>query len=216
MDNQSTQENIPIEQNPQTPLPVSQNHNKNYLKVIGIGMSIVSFCIAIAVVGYFLGSNKNKTAKVSAPQITSTPTPTPDPTANWKTYTNTDYNFSIKYPDTFKIDDNSANFPPIAIYLRNAAEQQTGEGGGKFNPYFLVQVEPEKMPLDKYLIKYPNLVVKEKKTVNGIDFTIVDVTMGMVTPPLYLTSNNNNIISISNQYLEEKVFDQILSTFRLD
>lgn len=40
------------------------------------------------------------------PVITATPgpTPTPDPTANWKTYTNTKYGFSIKYPNNKQVE----------------------------------------------------------------------------------------------------------------
>ncbi|HUS59959.1 MAG TPA: PsbP-related protein [Nevskiaceae bacterium] len=41
------------------------------------------------------------------PQPTPTPvveaTPTPDPTANWKTYTNTKYGYSIKYPEDWSV-----------------------------------------------------------------------------------------------------------------
>lgn len=33
------------------------------------------------------------------------PSPTPDPTANWKTFTNTIYGFSFKYPDTATVQE---------------------------------------------------------------------------------------------------------------
>ena len=41
---------------------------------------------------------------VKAPEPTPVPTPeaTPDPTADWKTYTNTEFKFSLKYPEEVK------------------------------------------------------------------------------------------------------------------
>lgn len=53
---------------------------------------------------YYLGAKQNKLVvqnpqKIITPTIVrSTLTPTPDPTANWKTYTNTKYGFSVEYP----------------------------------------------------------------------------------------------------------------------
>lgn len=93
-------------QTPQPPTPPNpQNSNINYLKTISIGMSIVSFCIGIAVIGYLFASSKNKTSQVSTPKVTSTPKPTTiptvDPTVSWKTYTNSQYGFSIKYPPSY-------------------------------------------------------------------------------------------------------------------
>lgn len=42
---------------------------------------------------------------VVAPQPSSTPSPTttPDPTANWKTYTNTKYGFTLEYPNDWVV-----------------------------------------------------------------------------------------------------------------
>jgi len=44
------------------------------------------------------------------PIATSTPmsTPTSDPTANWKTYTNTKYGYSIKYPPETRVEEGPA------------------------------------------------------------------------------------------------------------
>lgn len=68
----------PPPQPPQSPPSVSsENSSRSFWKTLAIGMSIVSFGIALAVGGYFLGANKNKTAEAPTSQITSTPTPTP-------------------------------------------------------------------------------------------------------------------------------------------
>jgi len=60
-------------------------------------------------VGAVFGAYKLGQRKVGpGPQPTPTPglvaTPTPDLTADWKTYTNTKYGYSIKYPLTYKED----------------------------------------------------------------------------------------------------------------
>jgi hypothetical protein len=39
--------------------------------------------------------------------LTPVPTPTPNPTANWKTFVNTKYGYSIKYPPDFELDTSS-------------------------------------------------------------------------------------------------------------
>lgn len=86
-------------------------------------MSIVSFGIALAVGGYFLGANKNKTAEAPTSQVA---TPTPDATvytdkgsANWKTYTNTTYGFSLKYPQDLKVSESKDNFENEVVSFRN-------------------------------------------------------------------------------------------------
>lgn len=58
-----------------------------------------------------------------APEVSPTPSPTasevPDPTANWKTYSNTKYAFSIKYPSSFQALTNSTDLYgwPKAVVL---------------------------------------------------------------------------------------------------
>lgn len=56
--------------------------------------------------GFFLANNHKNTTSQTASQTTSvtepTPTPQPDPTIDWKTYTNPENEYSIKFPnDTF-------------------------------------------------------------------------------------------------------------------
>lgn len=66
---------------------------------------------ALVIIAALLGSGVTYLAlqsKTQQPQPTPvaqtqpSPTPTPDPTANWQTYANTQYGFSIKYPSSWK------------------------------------------------------------------------------------------------------------------
>ena len=65
--------------------------------------------LAVAAGAYYLGRStsskpsSNPTVTYQTPQPTPIPTSssTPDETADWKTYTNSRYSFSIKHPDSF-------------------------------------------------------------------------------------------------------------------
>lgn len=87
------------------------NQKGNALPII---LGILIICAVGAGVYYF--SSKRTPIQQNKPVaalVSQTPTPSPSPkdeTANWKTYTNTDYNFSLKYPQKFtlKVDHTSA------------------------------------------------------------------------------------------------------------
>lgn len=105
----------PVEQIVPTAPPVSpENSNRNFWKTIGIGMSIVSFGIALAVGGYLLVVSKNKPAEVSISQITTAPTP--DPTASWKTYTNALLGYSFRYPENIRVTIPQIEGNPLVKY----------------------------------------------------------------------------------------------------
>src|SRR3989344_3737398 len=136
---------------------------QTFLIVLGLAFLLTSIVFGL----YFIKNSQliNKAAEQSE-------------TANWKTYTNNEYGFSLKYPTGFNIEDNSTNFPPFNITIKDSTKQLVGEGGGKFNPGIHIQVQSEKMSLDQYLI-----------------------------------NTGQSIISISNSFLDDSVFHQILSTF---
>jgi len=60
---------------------------------------IVILIVAVAIGGYLLWTQN----RLSFPQPTPLPAPTLNPTADWKTYTNTNFNYSVKYPPYFNI-----------------------------------------------------------------------------------------------------------------
>lgn len=106
MDEVIQQSSIP-QQAPIQPETPPENSNSNWLRTLAIGFGIVSIGTAIAVGGYFLGT-KNSQSPVQ--KIVTQPSPTPvDETANWKTYTNTKFGISIKYPDILPPDEFSPN-----------------------------------------------------------------------------------------------------------
>jgi len=137
---------------------------QTFLIVLGLAFLLTSIVFGL----YFIKNSQliNKAAEQSE-------------TANWKTYTNNEYGFSLKYPTGFNIEDNSTNFPPFNITIKDSTKQLVGEGGGKFNPGIHIQVQSEKMSLDQYLSKYANsLIVRNKQKINGSEFTIIEATIG--------------------------------------
>lgn len=81
---------------------------------------VVVIVVLLGVVGYFTFVKKPKpvaqqlapTQVANTPKSSPAPTPAPDdPTANWKTYTNTQYGIEFKYPNNWETDayDTNAN-----------------------------------------------------------------------------------------------------------
>ncbi len=66
---------------------------------------IFIFILLLAILGtvIYFGS---KQGKIVTPIQSPIPTATPDVTANWKTYSNTAYNYSVKYPTNLTIGEN--------------------------------------------------------------------------------------------------------------
>ncbi|MEX2028197.1 MAG: hypothetical protein WD988_01720 [Candidatus Curtissbacteria bacterium] len=77
------------------------------------GFAPIIIIFALAIVGlvtggaYYYGKNSSKHTQPFTQQVTlnSSSSPAADETADWKTYTNAKYKFSIKYPEDFKISE---------------------------------------------------------------------------------------------------------------
>lgn len=198
----------PVSEQYQTPIPV-QNSNRSFWKTLGIGMSIVSFCIALAVGGYILGTNKNKTTEAPTPQTT---TITPDlidtegsrsATANWKTYMSSDMGFSINYPSGWEIVEELSNHVVLGY-------QDAG-------PRFFAEAyqNPKNLSLQEWFLEYRKL--NRDKT----DFTFSPVTVGDYTgikasgaigPYIILQiPSKDEVLVMGGESFE---FNQMLSTFQ--
>ncbi len=94
-------------QAPTQPTNLPQSSSKKKWILIS---AVLLLLIVVSFGGAYFLSNKMKSTSVSkagnnslngnATQTTK-PTPTPDPTANWRTYTNTKYGYSIQYPENW-------------------------------------------------------------------------------------------------------------------
>lgn len=108
MDEQNSPQ--PIQTIPQIQPPVENSlppKNHHWLSILGVGLLIG---LLIGAGGFYvLNMQKTKTqAPITTEQTTQVaPTLPTDETANWKTYTNPTYHYSIKFPNTFEVPPQS-------------------------------------------------------------------------------------------------------------
>lgn len=101
-----------IQEKPIQPEVVSEiPQNKNFFKtvlLVVLGLIVVAGAVYA---GYQIGRRSlspreflipPKPITTQIPVVETSPSPTPDPTANWKTYTNIKYRYSVKFPINFK------------------------------------------------------------------------------------------------------------------
>lgn len=113
----------PMEELPKSAYPPLRFMSKRLI-LIFLGITAIVFVAGIFVAGRNLSTNEN------AQNTTVSPTPTPtsvDETTNWKTYTNTQYGYSIKYPEDMKIDD--SNRGAVGFYRNTVSKPGTGGQG---------------------------------------------------------------------------------------
>lgn len=133
-------------------------------------IAIAILFIVIGIGGTLLVQNINKT-----PEVTQTPTlisqpyisPTVNPTEKWQTYTNTDFMFTFKHPDSWR----------LSSYIQGrgyfVTERPTSKkAGGDYTPgvgwlNFSVQGESIQSVIDKI----PGVDKKEEIDINGLPAT---------------------------------------------
>ncbi len=133
----------PTTTTPAPPQPITPQKPKSNLLLLMVGFVIV-FLMGIGFEKYHVSSFVKRiplphivlvmptpTPKAK-PSPTSTPTPTPNPMSNWKTYTNTKYGFSLKYPADYSTNDSitsegdpAASFEPSTYKNKTALQLQS-------------------------------------------------------------------------------------------
>ncbi len=91
---------------PTTPEAVPQTTPKHSTKPAWILLAII-LILGSGIGGFFLGKQWPKPVELTA--FVSTPTITTDPTGDWKSYSNTQYGYSLKHPKSWEeiVDPNS-------------------------------------------------------------------------------------------------------------
>ncbi|MBI2049579.1 hypothetical protein HYT32_01610 [Candidatus Roizmanbacteria bacterium] len=118
MGNETSQNQAPIEQTT-THVPRSVSPSRSpFINASIIVLALIT--VIIASTWAYLALKPSNTPAQNISQTTPySPTPTPDPTANWKTYTNTEYSFELKYPPIFTDGQISSNLKYQGINLAN-------------------------------------------------------------------------------------------------
>lgn len=160
-------------------------------------------------------------------------TPTPDPTANWKTYTNAKYGYSIKYPEDMFYLEREAKLPRLqSVEFTKKEGPSTGEIPG----VELTVYEDEGLSLELWFDKrsttepfevsesptifYYKVIGKEEIDLNGnkgIRFIDNQITGAPI--PTVIVSNQNLVVSIRGYYFVhdeslQDIYNLMLSTFR--
>lgn len=208
---------------PPCPVPQKTKPGKAFLKVLFLFI-LALILAAVVLVGSGIKIIRKESLldlwlarnQAPTPTVIIEPTPTPDPTADWKTYTNTKYGFSFKYPnevinigsttssDSINLKKDDSNFAVISIYQNMSVNDylKKYESGDPLAPTTNVStteivfnnIEATKVNIGGVDVMYFVLFVKN----NQLFKIELDVTAIMSDP------DNTN----------RSLFDQILSTFK--
>ena len=229
------QPNIPpVQPLPQTAAPVSTSPSTNWAKILLftiIGLIIVTGSIFV---GIQIGKNQTPTKQSITPQPTAIPTqtaisptvqptasPATNPTANWKTYTNSEYKFSFMYPADWKLNCLNSELPNgwldrnICDLTSPKALLDHGEiSNGSYLVVGVSKPNPNYTSFTNYLdysSKQFGYTYKDKQ-INNITGKI-GLTEGKETN--FLFERNGHFINASWLYSENsESINQILSTFK--
>lgn len=203
----------------------------------GFAQILIIILALIAIGGaYYFGTQKNNVlttpVQSSVPAVTEATTqasPTTDPTANWKTYTNTQYGFTFKYPpglETLLQSEGGVSGPitgnPIFVYAL-ADKLTIAQGTDKPFDGLSIDIVDTNGSLDTYV---SNERDAEKNSYRGIfDPTIKQLNIPVQNRYLdsessisrYFLKSNNTVVAISVIRFSPdfmRTASQILSTFK--
>lgn len=172
---------------------------------------IVVILGAIGIIGYLVVA---QSAKQSQPTPSSaTQESIQQPPENWKTYTDSQYNYSIQYPDNLLPEKSSNDIYLSFVSFGNLSDEQ--------NPWFSVSVRDTKLEDEVKFVKWQSshslvtLVKEEEITMNGyaavrLEYEPQRPDVGK--PDTYIIVNNGKYSF--TLYAETESIDQILSTFQ--
>lgn len=163
-----------------------------------IKLWIVLIIVVLIAVGYFgwtyLGKSKTETITTPA-TTTTTPAIAPVSTADWKTYTNTNYGFSLKYPSTYNVKEESKNIIFKSPEQKNIALNALNV---QINASMQEKEETWKLPLDEIVqkgIESKSIGIPQKITLSGKS-AYEGVSKGLINEYLIISKNNDNLYEL--------------------
>jgi hypothetical protein len=119
----------PVAGNPEslnpTPVPTQSPKDNHWITIASMALFVL-MSLGIIIFLYYQNQQLKSMLATYQTQASPIPTATADPTAGWKTYTNTKYLYSLKYPDNFTVGQNGVNSPTpetvedIVVYNPNS------------------------------------------------------------------------------------------------
>ena len=202
--------------------PPHNPKSRNWKKWIIIGG--ITLIILLTGTAYVLSQQESKNQQTATK---SSPTPASnaadaDPTADWKTYINTKYLYSIKYPKTWELQKEKS-LQPENVYFSTKSPQNSS-----YNAYFFISIEPnikKTSPTKEWYEEW----AKQIPAGISIDRIKFEETVFQGYPALKV--NSNEIFFAKDNYMvrivltipngdakynkaTESIFNQILLTFK--
>ncbi len=217
---------------PNTPPAIPPTPKPSILPVV------LSFflCISLAGVGLLAYQNMVLQRQIVSLQVQPIPTlspastPTADPTANWKTYTNGNYNYQFKYP---------LNWPDIPSVVSNQKDGFQLAGQNVYLSQYFPQVKPPQFQIEVFKSNkelrpdeleekegcgFPTFAISKSK-VGGIQAIVGRRLAPRDSSAPYYTGLHYCVRTYSGGFIynflweegsdvDSGLFDQILSTFK--
>lgn len=167
----------------------------------------------------------SSTVIANSPMPTGSTVTATDPTANWKTYTNTEYNFTIKYPSDAKLrvsqSESNDRMLVVAFDSPNAVFDHLFKSGG-YSFEISMQTQKNFNTIDEYLLfqkehnMYEEVLPKTYNNVKGYTFKNDKGYSGLDFTYRGYVAKNNDLYYTINYFTDDSVdmFNQILSTFK--
>ncbi len=242
MDPQAPNTEVPEVAMPETPHSTNESINNSSGDSHGITIAAMALFIlmSLGVIIFLYYQNqqlKSMLASYQTPVVSPTPVATTDPTANWKTYADPKYNFSIKYPQNYKayavLENISVAGPATgtSTSLQTIADPQTIQPNTDtpfdgFSLYFVS--DSTTLNFESYINKEFAVIKTTPTTTNkavaktplttingvkGYTFELSD----SITIYYFPTPDKKSVVAIAESYSNPQAksnFDQILSTFK--
>ena len=157
----------PLEEKPTSAIKETPPQIYTFRAKSRLFLIITSIIILIISGGYFLGNYQNRSQN-NSPMPTLAPKPTAktsDSIANWKTYTNKEYKFSLKYPENLKIKEKNLLANNIIAFGMEKAQP--------FSNYFGFSIEVHKVEISTNLKAWLKNYVIEKQLFGAKSSSIV-------------------------------------------
>ncbi len=202
-------------------------------KIVMTTIFIVVTAVIFLAIGFMAGKNSATSETTALESATATSTvsintsATADATVNWKTYANDKYSYSIKYPSSgwmpFNNDENAVDSQRVAFRLANYQfTYDPGYSKKSGEAVIFISTNPTDQILNQIVSSYAN---KTKKTINGVDFYLIDRTNetsdvgGYINDLVYIAVNDGieytiQLTPASPGALIVETFNQIANTFR--
>ena len=205
MDNAQPQTPVQEPQQPIVPNTPTEQLKPQITPKIPIIVMFVVTLLSLALSGYLAYQNHQLNQKIGKSEEIS-PSPTTDPTADWKTYTNDVYGFSFKYPKSATLESTNFDNTDFNIMLSNL----TGVKYEELVVYAGSEWAYSNTKADKtenYTLAGVSAYREDNPAGQNPAETLIYVKSGKYYYTIHQTKDENDANI-------EKVFDQILSTFK--